>query len=68
MPWPPIGPDVTGGQDPSGHSYNIPAKLCYLNSPVDPAYGAAGILLFNANTCYVARNTPPAAPTGLKVY
>src|SRR5262249_52272237 len=26
MPWPPIGPDVMGGQDPSGHAYKIPAQ------------------------------------------
>ena len=50
--WPPIGPDVTGGQDPTGHAYNIPSKLCYNNTAKD----ANGILLFNANNCY---NTAP---------
>src|SRR5207245_1907916 len=33
--WPPIGPDVTGGQDPTGHAYNIPSKLCYNNTAKD---------------------------------
>jgi len=63
-PWPPIGPDVTGGissslaSDPDGlggHTYRIPAQLCYLNSPIDSAYPGAndrGVLLFNANMCY----------------
>src|SRR3989475_746373 len=50
--WPPIGPDVTGGQDPTGPAYNIPSKLCYNNTAKD----ANGILLFNANNCY---NTAP---------
>jgi hypothetical protein len=27
--WPPIGPDVTGGADGSGHAWKIPAELCY---------------------------------------
>lgn len=40
-PWPAIGPDVRGGNAPDGvggYSYSIPAQLCYLNMPVDPAY------------------------------
>jgi hypothetical protein len=40
-PWPPIGPDVTGGTAPDGvggFSYPIPAQLCYQNAPVDPSY------------------------------
>ena len=28
-PFPAIGPDVTGGQDTSGHVYAIPAEACY---------------------------------------
>lgn len=40
-PWPAIGPDVTGGTAPDGaggHSYAIPAQLCYENTPIDPSY------------------------------
>jgi hypothetical protein len=48
-PWPAIGPDVTcqsapgqNCQTPSdgiqGYSYYIPAQLCALNTPFDPAY------------------------------
>ena len=51
VPWPPIGPDVTGGDIPNigGHAYKIPAQLCYENSAKD----ANGILVnFNADRCY----------------
>jgi hypothetical protein len=64
MPWPAIGPDVTGGQDPSGHAYQIPAQVCYKNT----LKNADGTLVFNANKCY--GNTvppPPAPPKNLKV-
>jgi hypothetical protein len=39
-PWPAIGPDVTGGDDPNvaGHAYSIPAKTCYKSLPIDSAY------------------------------
>jgi len=53
MPWPAIGPDVTGGQDPAGHAYKIPAQVCYENSPQN----ADGTLIFNAGNCY--GNTSP---------
>lgn len=40
IPWPPIGPDVSDGNIPNlgGHANNIPAELCYANSPVDTGY------------------------------
>ena len=57
MPWPAIGPDVTGGQDPSGHVYANPAQVCYNNTPKD----SNGILIFNADKCY--KQSPPAPPT-----
>jgi len=70
-PWPAIGPDVLGGNVPGlgGHANNIPARLCYLNSPIDPAYpGAAdrGVLLFDASSCYTS-NGAPSPPTNLRV-
>jgi hypothetical protein len=40
-PWPAIGPDMTGGTAPDGaggHSYSIPAQLCYNNTSVDSSY------------------------------
>jgi len=71
VPWPANGPDVTGGdvQGLGGHANNIPAELCYANSPVDPAYpGAAdrGVLLFNATRCYPSANGP-APPANLRI-
>jgi len=76
--WPPIGPDVTGGNHPdpglNGHAYKIPARLCYENSPVDSGYSVIqrdrGFLLFNATACYqqtTSDTSPPAAPQNLRV-
>jgi hypothetical protein len=62
IPWPAIGPDVTGGQDPSGHAHRIPAEVCFETTPKQ----GDGTLSFNASTCY---GGPPAtavpAPTTL---
>lgn len=70
-PWPAIGPDVTSGDLPGlgGHAHNIPAQMCYANSPIDNAYpGAAdrGMLLFNADRCYPSANGP-VAPTNVRI-
>jgi hypothetical protein len=29
MPWPPIGPDITGGNGSSGHAFKIPSQICF---------------------------------------
>lgn len=56
MPWPAIGPDVTGGAGPGGFAYPIPAAVCYNATPRD----SSGILLFDANACYKPlRRLPP---------
>jgi hypothetical protein len=75
-PWPAIGPDVSGGTAPDGvggHSYAIPAQLCYLNTSVDPAYQQTypNVLLYNAAKCYpgaYGQASPPtnSPPTNLK--
>lgn len=74
--WPPIGPDVTGGNHPDpglgGRVYSIPARLCYNNTPSDPAYpGFPGpsVKLFDAATCYAAGagTAPPGVPTNLRI-
>jgi hypothetical protein len=59
VPWPPIGPDVLGGNDPTGHVYNVPATICFANTTKD----SNGILIFNAGKCY--QQSLPAAPTNL---
>ena len=71
VPWPPIGPDVTGGNVDAttlqGHVYAIPAERCYNNTTRD----AAGIKLFDPSACYGSASSSapgsPAPPTGLTV-
>jgi hypothetical protein len=62
IPWPPIGPDVTGGNVDAavlqGHVYANPAKACYDATSRD----SAGIKLFDPNVCYVAGTPPPPPP------
>lgn len=68
-PWPPIGPDVSGGSVPNvgGHVYTIPAADCYLNTMGGLADGTGPLLTFNANTCYSNSSAAlPAQPTGLQ--
>jgi hypothetical protein len=63
--WPPIGPDVTGGPDPSvgGRAYMIPARACY-----DALPKVNGIATFRPASCYPnsGGNAPPA-PTNLRI-
>lgn len=60
VPWPAIGPDVTGGNVDNGtlggHVYAIPAEACYNSTSRD----ATGLKLFDPTTCYAA--APPQAP------
>jgi len=62
IPWPAIGPDVNGANGPGGHSYDIPAAVCYKNTPA-----SGGILNFDASRCYAQSSGPvaPAPPTNL---
>lgn len=62
MPYPAIGPDVTGGTGPGGFAYLNPAANCYFNVMGGPANGTGSVLAFDANTCY-AQQDPPAPPT-----
>jgi hypothetical protein len=52
-PWPPIGPDVTGGNVTglAGHVYTNPAKDCF-TAMGGPADGSGAVLTFNAASCY----------------
>jgi hypothetical protein len=68
MPWPPIGPDVVGGQDAAGHAHRNPAQVCYSTSPKS----GDGTLVFNATRCYAssastASNPAPSTPGNLRV-
>lgn len=70
-PWPPIGPDVTGGDisGVGGHVYTIPAEDCYSNSMQGPADGTGSALNFDAGACYgdsgSGSTTGPNPPSGL---
>src|SRR5260370_25546157 len=66
MPWPAVGPDVTGGNvaDTGGHVYHNPAANCYLNVMGGLVNGSSGPLTFNADTCYSA-GSGLAPPTNL---
>jgi hypothetical protein len=52
--WPPIGPDVTGGNigGLAGHANTIPAEDCFLGPMAGPPDGSGGVLTFSANACY----------------
>ena len=59
--WPPIGPDVTGGDgDLSGHVHKIPAQLCWERLNLS----SGGV--FSAETCRVTL-TSPAVPSNVRV-
>lgn len=64
-PWPPIGPDVTGGTgfgDTSGHVSNIPAQSCW------DSRNLVGGGTFSAAACYAGATTPiPNPPAGLTI-
>jgi hypothetical protein len=55
--WPPIGPDVMGGNVPgyAGHANEIAARKCYRSSP-----RSNGILDFNGQACYGPLNDASA--------
>jgi hypothetical protein len=68
-PWPPIGPDVTGGNISGlgGHAYTIPAQDCYMNVMGGPATGVGTVLTFSESACYSTSSaTSPQPPTGLR--
>ena len=70
MPWPAIGPDVTGGNVPNvgGHAYLTPSANCYLNVLGGRTDGTTSLLTFNADNCYGSGAvTAPAPPTNLTV-
>ena len=54
--WPPIGPDVTGGNISglNGHANTVPAEDCYHHTMGGPADGSGNVLTFSASSCYGA--------------
>lgn len=64
VPWPPIGPDVNGGNVPTaptdGHAWKLPARNCFEAMAPGSSVGS-----FNAAICY--ESDQPTPPTGLRV-
>jgi hypothetical protein len=74
--WPPLGPDVTGGNHHDnlvsggigGHADMIPAMLCYYNTARDTGYPLSvthtdrGFVAFDASTCYLATGSDTTPP------
>ncbi len=54
VPYPPIGPDVTGGNisGVGGFANKIPAQNCYASLPSASADGTGPALVFNPAACY----------------
>ena len=71
QPFPPIGPDVTGGSYMSGHAYDIPARIAWNNLPSDPSYSGTNIRQFDQRVYQVdtggsgGDTTTPSIPSGL---
>jgi hypothetical protein len=65
IPFPAIGPDVTGGTGPEGNSYGNPAQECYFKVMGGSDGGAGGPLTFDAEKCYGTGHPAPLPPTGL---
>lgn len=69
MPWPAVGPDVTGGNvaNLAGHVYHNPAATCYLTTLGGKADGSSGPISFDASACYptVASTGGPSPPVNL---
>jgi len=65
-PFPGIGPDVTGGNGPGGHSYYNPAENCWYNV-MHGVVGVSGLLSFDASKCYPNSSGQPAPPTNLQI-
>jgi len=64
VPWPAIGPDVTGGlSDAFGYAYAIPAEVCY-EQVMGGTDGTGSPLPFNADRCYggTASTSPISLP------
>lgn len=67
MPFPAIGPDVTGGRGPGGHAFGNPARHCYLQLMGGSDGGAGSPLRFNSARCYPRSNALPQIPSKQRV-
>jgi hypothetical protein len=67
IPWPPIGPGVSGGNlsGSAGYANKIPARVCY--ESLGGSFASTTPPAFDASLCYPSNTSTqaPAAPTGL---
>jgi hypothetical protein len=69
VPFPPIGPEVTGGlSNAFGHAYAIPAKVCY-EQVMGGTDGTGSPLTFNAAACCgsAGSDSAPSSPRNLRI-
>jgi hypothetical protein len=59
VPWPAIGPDITGGGGIGGFTYNTPAVNCFNTTTSN---GTSNTGTFDPATCYAAAPATLAAP------
>lgn len=62
-PYPPIGPDVTTGSGPGGHTNLIPAHIVYQNLVEDPVYTIANPV--TAASCSTSSGVPVVTLTSV---
>ena len=53
LPFPAIGPDISGARGPEGHSAGNPAEICYTKVMGGSDGGPGSPLVFDAAKCYV---------------
>lgn len=66
LPWPSMGPDITGGSGAGGHASlaaSNPAMNCYVNNMGGVLGGAGTPLPFDPVACYGNTTLPTVAPT-----
>jgi hypothetical protein len=66
LPFPAIGPDVTGGSGPGGHSYGNPAQSCYIEGMGGAQAVDGAPLVFRPQACYRRGQHVAGAPPGGK--
>jgi hypothetical protein len=68
-PFPAVGPDVTGGSGPGGHSYQTPAQLCFSNTAYDTNYAVqATITSITENGITATMTLSASAPAAFTQY
>lgn len=65
IPFPAVGPDITGGPGLGGHANYIPARTCYNNTTIDTSFSSANVHHFDADTCYGTQQQGGGSGSGI---